>query len=290
MTSGPIPDGVVAAAVAATLFVVMFALGLGIPLRELRRAWRSPGPMARGLFAVLVAAPAIALAVTRAFDLPRLAEIGIVLMSIAPGAPLSLRRSLGAGGHRAFAPSLQILAVSTAALTMPLSIAILNHLYGGHASVAPGEVARQVLIAQLAPLGIGMAIRQWASAAGARIEPVARWIGTVLLIATIAIVVINVWEVTISAGGKVLAAIAIVTVASLAAGHLLGGADPSVRTALAFSCAARNPGLALLVATQNAAPPQVNGTILAYLIVSVLTIVPYEVWRRRVAHAAPPPP
>jgi BASS family bile acid:Na+ symporter len=287
--SGPIPDSVVAAAVALTLFTVMFGLGLGIPLRELRWAWHSPGPIARGLFAMLVAAPAIALAVTRVFDLPRFAEIGIVLMAIAPGAPLSLRRSLGAGGHRSFAPSLQILAVSTAALSMPVSIAILNHLYGGHATVAPGEVARQVLIAQLAPLGLGMAIRQWAGTAAGRIEPLVRLAGPVLLVATVAIVVTNLWEVTVTAGGKVLVAIAIVTVASLAAGHLLGGADPSVRTALAFSCAARNPGLALLVATQNAAPPQVNGTILAYLMVSVLTIVPYELWRRRVARGPAPP-
>lgn len=288
MTSGPVPDSVVAAAVALTLFAVMFGLGLGIPLRELRSAWRSPGPIARGLFAVLVAAPAIALAVTRAFDLPRLAEIGIVLMSIAPGAPLALRRSLGAGGHRAYAPSLQILAVGTAALSMPASIAILNHLYGGHASVAPGDVARQVLIAQLAPLGLGMAIRQWAETAAGRLEPLVRIVGTVLLAATVAIVVTNLWEVTVTAGAKVLVAIAIVTIASLATGHFLGGADPSVRTALAFSCAARNPGLALLVATQNGAPPQVNGTILAYLMVSVLTIVPYEFWRSRVARGQAP--
>lgn len=287
MTSGPIPDSVVAAAVAATLFAVMFTLGLGIPPRELRWAWRSPGPMARGLFAVLVVAPAAALAVTRALDLPRLAEIGIVLMAISPGAPLALRRSLGAGGHRAFAPSLQIVAVSVAAIWMPVCIALLNHRYGGHASVDPQEVARQVLFAQLLPLGLGMALRQGAAAAAARVERAMRVAATVLLVVTVVIVFVNLWEVTVTAGARVLAAIAIVTAASLAAGHLLGGPEPSTRTALAFSCAARNPGLALLVATQNAAPAQVNGTILAYLAVSVFAIVPYEIWRRRVAARAP---
>ena len=94
--------------------------------------------------------------------------------------------------------------------------------------------------------------------AAARLEPLVRIVGTVLLAATVAIVVTNLWEVTVTAGAKVLVAIAIVTIASLATGHFLGGADPSVRTALAFSCAARNPGLALLVATSNGAPPQVN--------------------------------
>jgi hypothetical protein len=45
--------------------------------------------------------------------------------------------------------------------------------------------------------------------------------------------------------------------------------------------AARNPGLALLVATRNPAPPAVVATILAYLGVSIATITPYVAWRRR---------
>ena len=104
--SGPIPEWIVTALAVVTVFTVMFSVGLGISLGELRWIWQRPGPMARGLFSVLVAVPAVALAITRSLDLPRLAEIGIVLMAISPGAPVALRRSLEAGGHRAFAPSL----------------------------------------------------------------------------------------------------------------------------------------------------------------------------------------
>jgi BASS family bile acid:Na+ symporter len=77
------------------------------------------------------------------------------------------------------------------------------------------------------------------------------------------------------------AAIALTTGAALAAGHLLGGPEPATRTAVAITSAARNPGLALLVATLNAAAPAIQATILAYLVVSVFAIVPYVVWRRR---------
>ena len=108
---------------------------------------------------MLVAVPVLALVLVRAFDLPRGVEIGIVLMAISPGAPVALRRSLGAGGHRAFAPALQILVATLAVVSMPLSIAALNHLYSGHASLDPREVARQVFIAQLLPLGVGIAVR-----------------------------------------------------------------------------------------------------------------------------------
>src|SRR5512139_4346873 len=106
--TGPIPEQWLTLVAGATVFAVMFDLGLGIVPREFRWALQQPGLLVRGLFAVLVAVPVLALALVRAFDLPRAAEIGILLMAIAPGAPVALRRSLGAGGHPAFAPALQI--------------------------------------------------------------------------------------------------------------------------------------------------------------------------------------
>lgn len=97
--SGPIPESVTTACVAVALFAVMFSLGLTFTLRELHGAWRTPGPLARGLFAVLVAVPLLALGVVRVFDLPRLTGIGIVLMAISPGG------RAGAGGHRDGTPA-----------------------------------------------------------------------------------------------------------------------------------------------------------------------------------------
>ena len=284
--NGPVPEWLVNACVAVTLFTVMFSVGVGIAPGELRWVWRRPGPMLRGLFAVLVAVPAVALGLTRLFDLPRFVEIGIVLMAISPGAPVALRRSLGAGGHHAFAPSLQISVVTLAVVSMPLSIAALNHLYAGKASIAPWDVARQVFVAQLLPLGLGMAARQFREAAVARLDPNLRRVASAVLVATVVLVLVNLWGPTVGAGARVLAAIALTTVAALAVGHLLGGPEPAMRTAVAISSAARNPGLALLVATQNQAPPAVAATILAYLVVSVFTIGPYVAWRRRVDRRA----
>jgi hypothetical protein len=79
----------------------------------------------------------------------------------------------------------------------------------------------------------------------------------------------NLWQPTVAAGAGVLAAIGLVTVLALAAGHLLGGAP------VAISSAVRNPGLALLVATFNSAPPQVTATVLAYVVVSAVLVTLY---------------
>jgi len=260
----------------------MFGIGLGVTPREWRDAWRSPAPMLRALFAVLIVVPAIALAVTRVFDLPRWSEIGIVLMAISPGAPVALRRSLAAGGLPAFASCLQISIALLAVVSMPLSIAALNQLYAGHASIEPWDVMRQVFVAQLLPLGLGSALRQGWAPLAARIEARVTRAGSFLLLGTVVLALANLWQPTVAAGSGVLAAIALVTSLALAAGHLLGDAP------VAISSAVRNPGLALLVATFNAAPPQVTATILAYVVVSAIVVTLYVAIATRVRRTRSP--
>lgn len=276
-----IPEPVLSAAVVITLFTIMSGLGLDITLHDLRWIRERPGAMLRGLLAVLVVAPVIAIAIARTMDVPRAAEIGIALMAISPGAPVSLQRSLAAGAHRAFAPSLQIAAVVAAVVSMPVSIALLDRLYDSTAQIEPWRVAWQVFIAQLLPLMLGIVFRRARPGPATSLQPRVARAGTGLLVVTVVLVLVDSMQATAAAGSGVLLAIAVVTVAALGVGHLLGGPEPAARTAVAITTAARNPGLALLVATRNDAPVAVVGTILAYLVVSVFTILPYTIWRGR---------
>jgi BASS family bile acid:Na+ symporter len=194
---------------------------------------------------------------------------------------VALRRSLDASGRAAFAPALQVCVALLAVLALPLSIAALDELYALDARIAPAEVMGQVLLAQLAPLGLGAAMRRFLPRPTSRIEPHVTRAGSFLLVATIVLGLVQLGEATLDAGAPVLAAIAAVTCAALAAGHLLGGPDAQTRTSVAIISAARNPGLALLVATLNDAPPPVTATVFAYVVVSALVITPYALWRHR---------
>ena len=60
-----IPEWFISAFAVATVFVVMFHLGLGILPREFLRIWRQPALTLKALFSVLVAVPVIALVVSR---------------------------------------------------------------------------------------------------------------------------------------------------------------------------------------------------------------------------------
>ena len=275
-------------AAAATVFAVMFALGLGISIGDFRWIGMRAGLVCKSLFSVLIAVPAIALVVARSLDIPTAAEIGIVLMAISPGAPVALRRSLDAGGHRAFAPALQVLIAFLAVVSIPLSVAILDEVYAGHATVAVHNVARQVLVAQLLPLALGMLTRRVVPDVAARLEPSMARAAAWLLVSLTILVVATTWQAMLGAGVRVAVAVAIITGVALATGHQLGGPEPGTRSAVAISSAARNAGLALLVATQNDASSATIATVLAYLVVSSLPIAAYVRWRRAASRSVAP--
>ena len=104
-----------------------------------------------------------------------------------------------------------------------------------------------------------------------------------MLILLTVLALVNVWQIVIGAGVRVAIAVVAVTSLALAAGHALGGPDAATRTATAISSAMRNTGLALLVATINEASPAIVATVLAYFVLSALTVIPYVIWRRRTA-------
>jgi BASS family bile acid:Na+ symporter len=140
-----------------------------------------------------------------------------------------------------------------------------------------------VFTAQLLPLALGMATRRFWTSGATWLEPRLRRLGTVLLLLLVTLALIDVWPTVVGAGFRVALAIVTVTVLALAVGHGLGGPDSATRTATAISSAIRNAGLALLVATLNKAAPAITATILAYLVISALTVIPYVIWRRRTA-------
>jgi len=279
--SGLVPEWIVSAFAVATVFVVMFNLGLDMAPRDFANAWRRPALMFKALFAVLVAAPVLAIVVARVLHLPRPAEIGMVVMAIAPGAPIALRRSLAAGGDRDFAPGLQVTIALLAVISMPLSVAALDGLYSASATISPWQLLRQVLLAQFLPLALGVCLGQMHGPAAAWLQPRLSRLGQWLLGALAMLAIVGFWSVLIATGPPVAIAIVLTTLAGLAVGHFLGGPNPATRTAVAISTALRNPGLALLAAALNSAPPGVKATILTCLVVTALTVTPYAIWRSR---------
>jgi len=268
---------------AAAIFVIMLALGLAMPLERMDYFWKTPLPLLRGALSALVVVPLLALAVVTVVDMPHSARVGIMMMAISPGAPIALRRSLEAGAHDAFSACMQIVVATLAAVTIPLSIEFLDVIYFGNARADPLQIARQVFLAQLLPLAAGVGLRKALPALADRVEPGLARAGNWLFAALAVILVADVWSMAIGVGVLAILCALGLSAASIGAGLLLGSPDPETRPGMAIVSAMRNPGLALLLASANNAAPGVIAMILAYLLCSAAVVIPYVVWRRKVA-------
>ena len=260
----------------------MAAIGTTIAPSVSIQHLRSPSLLIRGLINVLVIVPIVGFATTFAFGLSLPEQVGVVLMVIAPGAPLALRRALGSGGDAGFAPTLQIAVAILAVPAVPLWVIVGNWILGTHGFVDAAAVARQVFLAQLLPVALGRYCEKGnASVRGARIGRALGRVGAILLIVALLSVLVNVRYSILLTHFWPIASAAITTIVALVAGHLLGNPSPEIRHAIAIAGAMRNVGLALLVATANQTPPMVEVIIISYAITALIIVSVYIVlWNK----------
>ena len=266
-----------------TVFSVMAAIGTTIAPSVSIQHLRSPTLLIRGLINVLVIVPIVGFATTFAFGLSLPEQVGVVLMVIAPGAPLALRRALESGGDAGFAPTLQIAVAILAVPAVPLWVIVGNWILGTHGFVDAAAVARQVFLAQLLPVASGVIVRRVTPVRGAQIGRALGRAGAVLLIVALLSVLVNVRYSILLTHFWPIASAAVTTIVALVAGHLLGNPSPEIRHAIAIAGAMRNVGLALLVATANQTPPMVEVIIISYAITALIIVSVYIVlWNKGV--------
>jgi BASS family bile acid:Na+ symporter len=261
-----------------TVFSVMAAIGTTITPSVSIRHLRSPSLLIRGLISVVVIVPAIGLTTTFAFGLTLPEQVGVVLMVIAPGAPVALRRALTSGADEGFAPTLQITVAILAVPAVPLWVVVGNWILGTHGFVDAAAVGRQVFLAQLLPLALGTIVKRMAPVRGARIGIALGRAGAILLIVALTSILVNVRYSILLTHFSPIASAVVTTIAALVAGHLLGSPSSEVRHAMAIAGAMRNVGLALLVATANRTPPVVEVVIISYAIIAIIIVSVYIRW------------
>ena len=263
-----------------TLFTVMFAIGLVLGPAQLAAAMTRRNILLAVLFAAVVPLPVVTVVAIEVFELRGPIGLGLLLMAISPGAPFALRKAIGAGADRAFAPALHIAIVALAVVTVPLSVAILDVIFSAKFDVTYRQIGRQVFFAQLLPLLLGALVRYLNPGLATRLEPRVARIGNALLIVFSMVVLIDIVPIVASIGWVPTVAGAAMAILALATGLLVAHGDPEVRPAAAIAIAMRNPGLALTMAEANHAPPVVSAVILGYT-AGVALVVSAFLWHRR---------
>ena len=269
-------------ALRGSLLLLVLAVGLDATVQEAAYVLKRPNVLLRSTLAIAVIVPAFAALVVAALPLDRAVKIGIVLMAVSPLPPFMPGKDIRLGGRRRYVYGLLVAVSMLAVILVPATVTILSRMFGEAVSIGPGPVLRLMLVSLLIPLAVGMLIHRVVPQAAERAAPIVNKIATVLLLIAVLPVFFGVLPMMLHLiGTGTVVSIAVVVVASLVTGHLLGGPEPQDRAALAIACTTRHPGVALLIAQANFTEPAIKAVILLFVIVGVLVGLPYQVWYKR---------
>jgi bile acid:Na+ symporter, BASS family len=258
----------------------VFAIGLNATREDVAYLLHKPRLLARSLLAMYVLTPAIAVILVRVFDAPLPVEIAVLLMAISAGAPALPKKLLKLGAHPPYVYSLSVIMSLLAIVTVPVSLAVLGAFFGRDVSVRMGQVALKIGTMFLAPLVAGMVVREaWPALANRIGKPIMSTAGIVLLGLILLIVATNIPAI-VGIGLEAAVLIAVMSLAALTVGHVLGGPDPHDRTTLALACTTRFPALGLLIASLNFPNAKPLPIVVSYLLIAAVTVMPYMRWRK----------
>ncbi|MGZ3422374.1 MAG: bile acid:sodium symporter family protein [Polyangiales bacterium] len=253
----------------AALFAVVCAQGTLIGARDFRVLLRGRGFLLRGVLAVIVAVPVVALVVVRLIAPSRPVAVALALLSAAPLAPMALKRLAKSGEDFRVGASLHLVLAALSIVSTPLVIAKLGPALGFEAEVAIGSIARSVLVAVFVPFGVGVALHTWAPRAAERLRPILQGVGMVVIAVFVLVIAVKDRGLFLELGVRDYAAMIVFCCLALASGHLLAF-EKQERTTFALESAARNPGLALLIATTSFGHVRAAAVLLPYMVVFVV--------------------
>lgn len=270
-------------AINLSMALMVLALGLQASWADATRLLRQPGLLLRSFLSMNVVMVLLALLLDALFGLHPAVKIALVALALSPVPPVLPNKQTKAGGSVSYTSSLLVTMAALSVIIVPLGISIIGRTFGFGIAVPAGQVSSVVATGIIAPLVIGLMLRQFAPQFASRLTRPLSVFATFLLIVSFIPVLVKLWpSLGAMVGNGTLIALVIFAIVGILAGHVLGGPDSDNRTVLALASSTRHPGVAMAIA-HSIFPEQgaVIAVVLWHLIVSAVVCIPYVKWRTR---------
>jgi BASS family bile acid:Na+ symporter len=260
----------------AIVALIVFTIGLDAASRRGAALWRRPGLLARSLVAVLVAVPLLTAVLVREVALPPAVGAGLLLVVVAVGPVLAVKRLKGVPADLDFAIGFSVVLLVIGVIWVPVVAKVFAAIFQPAVDVPVAIAAEVLLPTQLLPLVLGIALGHLAPTFATRVERPLRRVTNAVFLACVVAIAVALARPALSLGGRAYVCIAALAIGATAIGHLLGGPRIETRVVLAGFSGARFPMLAFALAeftTQGART--VAPTVLVYVIFNALALVVY---------------
>lgn len=256
----------------------MFTAGLGITLEELGKTFQKVWLVLLVLAANLVVVPLLGWGAAALFSLATPAYIALILVASSPGAPFGAKLAMIQRGDVVAGSSLQVLIAAIGSVTFALTAnwILKTANVGGGVSLPVGDLIKTVVVLQVVPFLVGLAIRSWASETAAEWRPISLKTSSLTLLIVIAGALLGSWQQIVSLlGSRALLAAIVFAVTAIIAGALFAVGPQETRTTMALVAPMRNAGpifAAIGIAFNNS--PAILGAVAATLVVQLAICLP----------------
>ena len=240
-------------AIQFTVFLIMAIVGLDLTRADFRRLTERPALVVVATVAQWLLLPVAAWAVAWILPLPPHVVAGIVLLAACPAGAISNFYSFIARADVALSVTLTAISAAVSVVTLPLISAVgfsllLDHAARVKAPIVP--MAIQLTVNLLIPVLIGMWLRARFPEFVTRHQPVARRLGNVALVATVAILLSGLGRSVLKDLGVTIVSAVVFTIVAAGGGLIVGAAlraDRRQLQSLAIEFACRNTAITILI-------------------------------------------
>jgi BASS family bile acid:Na+ symporter len=265
------------------LAAIMLSMGLQVRVQDVWAAARPVRLVALCLLANYVLVPIAVLALLTLFQAIPLVSIGFLILAICPGAPIGPPMCAIAKGNLPLAVSMMVMLAGLSPILTPALLALLAPRVAPHADIQINLllIGRTLVIAQLAPLALGLAVHSRWPNWSARVESHLRKVANVLLVTLIGLIIVSQYQMLVELKVKAWFGMTLLLVASLAIGWLSGGPTLGDRKTIALTTANRNLAVALVIVTSSFADTPAVLAVVAYGLFGIVGSLVIAVMLRR---------
>ncbi len=259
--------------VPVTLIEMMIAVGLGVMTPELATIagnWRLvlKAALANYLCVPLITVGLLILLHPADPTVP----VGFLILAVCPGAQFGPSCTKLARGNTALSVGLMLMLAGSSAIVAPILLYLLMPLLSARESlrIDAAKIIATLLVTQLAPLCIGVAVRYWLPRLAGRLLKPANVLSAILNLATLMFVFAVYLPLLTAIRARAYLGMAALLAASLAVGWLLGGPGSESRKALMLTTALRNVGVGLVIVTGSFGGKAAVTAVVVYGIVEIV--------------------
>ena len=253
------------------LFAIMLSIGLKVTFAEVIASARQVRLVVLGVLANFVLVPLVTVGLLLSFQTQPLVSAGFLILAVCPGAPVGPTFTSIARGDVSLATGLMVILAGLSALLAP---ALLTFLLGW---LAPDSdlridylaIAMTLFITQIIPLGIGLAIHEWAPRlSGLIVKPISL-LANLLLLTVVGLILATQYQTLGAFRLRGWLGMLLLLAASLGIGWLCGGPARATRRALTVTTGVRNAAVGLVIVSASFAGTPAVTAVVAYALVSI---------------------